>query len=97
MKMLKDPKALANMGLEEGIGFIPFGGVSYKVFRMAINDSVSPVRAAAATKLSRDPDPKSRQALIDITKDSKWLVRAAAAGAIAKRNDPSLVSAVDPH
>jgi len=96
MKMLKDPKALANMGLEEGIGFIPFGGVSYKVFKMATNDSVSPVRAAAAAKLSRDPDPKSRQALMDITKDSKWLVRAAAAGAIAKRNDPSMASAVVP-
>lgn len=95
-KMLKDPKALANMGLEEGIGFIPFGGVSYKVFKMATNDSVSPVRAAAAAKLSRDPDPKSRQALVDITKDSKWLVRAAAASAIARRNDPSMASVVVP-
>lgn len=35
MKMLKDPKALTNMGLEAGIGFIPFGGISYKVFIMA--------------------------------------------------------------
>ena len=48
MKMLKDPKALSKLGLEAGIGFIPFGGVSYKVFKTATADTVSPVRAAAA-------------------------------------------------
>jgi HEAT repeat protein len=96
MKMLKDPKALTQLGFEAGIGFIPFGGVSYKVFKMATADTVSPVRAAAAVKLVNDPDPKSAQALTDATKDPKWLVRAAVVGAIAQRNDPSLAKAVTP-
>ena len=96
MKMLKDPKALTHLGIEAGIGFVPFGGVSYKVFKMATDDAVSPVRAAAAAKLSKDPDPKSAEALADITKDPKWLVRAAAAGAIAHRGDPSLLSTLLP-
>jgi HEAT repeat protein len=96
MKMLKDPKALTNMGLEVGIGFIPFGGISYKVFKMVTADTVSPVRALAASRLAADPDPKSGEALVRMTKDEKWLVRAAAAGAIAKRGDPKLGAAIAP-
>jgi HEAT repeat protein len=96
MKMLKDPKALTNMGLEAGIGFIPFGGISYKVFKMATADAVSPVRALAAVRLAGDPDPKTGKVLVDATKDPKWLVRAAAVGAIARRNDPALIAAVLP-
>ena len=96
VKMLKDPKAMAHLGVEAGVGFIPFGGVSYKIFKMATNDAVSPVRAAAAAKLSKDPDPKSTQALIGICKDQHWLVRAAAASALAHRGDPSTVTAVAP-
>ena len=47
--------------------------------------------------LAKDPDPKSGEALADaaITQE-KWLVRAAAFDAIAKRGDPSLLpTAVD--
>lgn len=96
LKMLKDPKALTKLGFEAGIGFIPFGGVSYKVFKMTTADTVSPVRAGAAVKLINDPDPKSAQALADSTKDEKWLVRAAVIEAIARRNDPSMLKAVIP-
>jgi len=96
MKMLKDPKALTNMGLEAGIGFIPFGGISYKVFKMATADAVSPVRALAAARLAGDRDPKTTTALVTASKDSKWLVRAAAVGAIARRNDPGLMSVIEP-
>jgi HEAT repeat protein len=63
---------------------------------MATDDATSPVRAAAALKLSNDPDPKSGQALRDTAKDSKWLVRAAVVGAIARRGDPSMLKAVVP-
>lgn len=96
MKMLKDPKALSKLGLEAGIGFIPFGGVSYKVFKMATADTVSPVRAAAAVKLARDPDPKSAQALNNAAKDEKWLVRAAIAGALARRKDAAALPVLAP-
>ena len=96
MKMLKDPKALSKLGLEAGVGFIPFGGVSLKAFKMATADTVSPVRAAALMKLVTDPDPKSAQAIAAATKDQKWIVRATAAGAIARRNDPSMLKDVLP-
>jgi len=96
MKMLKDPKALGHMGLEAGIGFIPFGGVSLSVVKMLRADTVSPVRATAAAKLIGDPDPKSHQALLDGTKDEKWLVRAAVIGALARQKDPAALKAITP-
>ncbi|HVN81706.1 MAG TPA: HEAT repeat domain-containing protein [Terriglobia bacterium] len=96
MKMLKDPAALSKLGFEAGIGFIPFGGIGYKVFKTVTKDDISPVRAAAAIKLVNDPDPKTGQALVASCKDDKWLVRAAAAGAIARRGDASLLSAIIP-
>jgi len=96
LKMLKDPKALTKIGFEAGIGFVPFGGVSLKVLKMATADDVSPVRAAAAAKLVGDPDPKTAQALANSTSDSKWLVRAAAIGALARRHDSSALKVITP-
>jgi HEAT repeat protein len=96
MKMLRDPKALAQMGFEVGIGFVPFASAGYGVFKAVRKDDSSPVRAAAATKLAGDPDPKSGEALAKTATDSKWIVRAAVVDAIARRGDPSLLSAVVP-
>ena len=96
MKMLKDPKAMAQMGLEQGLGFIPFAGLGYSVFKNATKDDTSPVRAAAAQKLIRDNDPKTSEALIRAASDKKWLVRAAAVDAIAKRGDRGMIKAVLP-
>lgn len=96
MKMVKDPKAMARMGFEQGLGFIPFAGVGYSVFKSVTKDDTSPVRAAAAQKLIRDPDPRTAEALKRAAADPKWLVRAAVVDAIAKRGDPALLSAVWP-
>jgi HEAT repeat protein len=90
-KMLSDPKKLAQLGFEQGIGFIPFAGIGYSAFKTLTKDDESPVRAAAAVALATDPDPKSGKALVDATADKSWIVRAAALDAIARRNDPSLV------
>jgi len=96
VKMLKDPKAMANIGFEVGIGFVPFGSAGYGVFKAVTKDDASPVRAAAATKLAGDPDPKSGEALAKSAADSKWLVRAAVVDAIARRGNPSLLKAIVP-
>jgi len=96
MNMLKDPDALARIGLETGIGFIPFGGMSYKVVKSFRQDNVSPVRAAAAQRLANDPDPATGRALVAATSDDKWLVRASALSAIARRGDAALVPAIVP-
>jgi HEAT repeat protein len=90
-KMLSDPKKLAQLGFEQGIGFVPFAGIGYSAFKTLTKDDESPVRAAAAVALASDPDPKSGKALVDATQDKSWIVRAAALDAIAHRNDPSLV------
>jgi len=93
-KMLKDPKKMAALGLQAGIGFVPFGGLAVTGYKLLTRDDTSPVLAAAALMLAKDPDPKSGQALADASANKeKWLVRAAAFDAIAKRGDPSLLPA----
>jgi HEAT repeat protein len=94
LKMLKDPNTLARIGFEQGIGFIPFGGIGLQVFKSFRQDNVSPVRAAAAQRLAMDPDPVTGRALAQATTDEKWLVRASAISAIAIRGDRSLLPAV---
>jgi HEAT repeat protein len=96
MKMLKDPKALAKIGFEQGIGLIPFAGLGYGAFKAISKDDESPIRAAAALRLARDPDPKSAEALAKSAGDEKWMVRAAAIDAIGRRGDAALLKAVVP-
>jgi HEAT repeat protein len=90
-KMLTDPKKMAQIGFEQGIGFIPFAGMGLDAIKAFTPDDDSPVRAGAAMELSTDPDPKSRQALVRAVKDKSWIVRVAALDAIARRNDPALI------
>jgi HEAT repeat protein len=93
---LKDSKAVAMMGVETGVGFAPFGGAAYELFKRASKDNDSPVRVAAAKELAKDRDPKIAAALTKACSDKKWPVRAAAVWAIAKRDDPTLLNAVTP-
>jgi HEAT repeat protein len=87
IKNLKDPKFVAKMG----VGFIPFGGIGYEVYKAFAKDDTSSVRAAAAQKLARDPDLRSGDALAQASSDNKWLVRAAAVDALARRGDPAFL------
>ena len=93
---LKNPKAVAVIGLETGLGFVPFGGAGYEVFKRSRKDDRTPVRAAAARELATDGDPKIRAALARACSDKKWRVRAAAVDAIAKIEDPTLLNAITP-
>ena len=96
MKTLKDPKKLAEMGVEGGIGFIPFAGIGLTAFQTLHVDDVSPVRAAAAKMLTNDPDPESGHALVAAITDKSWLIKTAALEAIAKRGDPKLLDGILP-
>jgi HEAT repeat protein len=91
---LRDPKAVAAMGLETGIGFMPFGGEAYEVYKRVRKDDVTPVRVAAAKELIADRDPKVDAALTKACSDRNWSVRAAAVFAIAKRGNPSLLNVI---
>ena len=88
---LRDKKHMAKLGFEEGIGFIPYAGMSYEVFKTVTKDDSSPVRAAAARKLAKDPDRGTAKALVAATKDKKWQVREAALQALTEREDAELV------
>ena len=94
---LKDPKKLAMIGFEEGIGFVPFAGIGWEAYRrLSKSDGSTPVRAAAAKQLATDPDPASARALADAVKDDKNLVvRAAGVEAIATRGDPAMLPTVE--
>jgi len=88
---LKDKKKMAQLGFEEGIGFIPFAGIGYEIIKTVAKNDSSSIRAAAAKRLAQDPDPGSSEALVAATKDKNWSVRASALEAIAQRADRSLV------
>ncbi|HEX2664449.1 MAG TPA: HEAT repeat domain-containing protein [Candidatus Acidoferrum sp.] len=88
---LKDRKKMAQLGFEEGIGFIPFAGIGYEVFKTVTKDDSSPLRAAAAKKLAQDPEPDAAEALVKAAGDKNLTVRAAALEAVALRGDPSLL------
>jgi HEAT repeat protein len=96
MKILHDKKKMAEIGIDEGLGFVPFAGMGYTAYKMLAKDEVSPVRAAAARALAQDPDPASAHALADAVGDKSWIVRKAAIDALAKRNDPNWLKAVIP-
>ncbi|HLB87464.1 MAG: hypothetical protein AUH86_25230 [Acidobacteria bacterium 13_1_40CM_4_58_4] len=91
----RDPKKLAGLGFSEGIGFVPFAGIGWNAFRAIRKNDSSPVRAAAASVLANDTDPRSGEALANATGDKNWLVRVAALEALAKRKDPSLLSRIE--
>jgi HEAT repeat protein len=95
-KMLHDPKKMAQFGFEQGIGFIPFAGLGYSAFKMVTKDTTSPVLAAAALMLVKDPDPKSGQALANAASGNKsWIVRAAALNALALRGETLLLPSAE--
>jgi hypothetical protein len=95
-RTLKDPKKMAELGFEEGIGYVPFGGFGYTALKQLRKDDVSPIRAAAAKVLAKDPDPRSAGALVQAASDKSWTVRAAAVDAIAERGDSSLLEDIVP-
>jgi HEAT repeat protein len=93
--MLRDPKKMAEFGFEEAIGFIPFAGIGWGAIKAIRKDDSSPVRAAAARVLARDPDPATTKALTEATGDNSWIVQAAVLEALAKRGDPSVLPTVE--
>ena len=89
---LKDPKQMMELGIQEGIGFIPFGGMGYGAYRELQRHSGAPARAAAAQFLAMDPDQISEDALLQTAlADSNELVRLAALDALAQRGDSRCV------
>ena len=96
MQALKDGKKMAELSLEEGLGFIPYADIGFSAVKAIRKDDTSPVRAAAARALINDQDPRVGQALVRAVSDKNWIVRASALLAIAKRGDPEFLNAIVP-
>jgi HEAT repeat protein len=89
---LKDPKQMADLGIQQGLGFVPFGGMGFEAYRQLSKRNESPVRAAAARFLAHDPDPVSEDALLQSAlADDSDIVRDAALDALAERGNPSCI------
>ncbi len=94
LNRFKDRKQVEELAFQTGLGFVPFGGMSYQAWQTISHDSASPIRAAAAERLAHDPDPKTTQALAKMCFDKSWQVRFAVVDAIAVRGDPALQDSV---
>lgn len=92
---LHNPRELAKIGFEQGIGYVPFAGIGWDAWRYTHKKNPHPVRAVAATFLAHDPDPATGVALVQATRDKDWIVRAAAIEAIAERGDASLAAKLE--
>ena len=95
MQTLKNPKELAEIGVSEGVGFIPFAGIGWDAWRTIHKKDPNPVRAVAASLLAHDPDPATGRARLKATNDKNWIVRAASIEALAQRGDPSVLPKIE--
>jgi HEAT repeat protein len=95
--ILKDPRKMAELGIQQGISFIPYAGMGWEAVKVIRQDDSSPLRAAAVKILIQDPDPQTTKALEDALNDKHWAVRAVALEALAKRDDPSVLDVVTPY
>jgi HEAT repeat protein len=94
---LRDPKKMALLGFQEGIGFVPFAGIGYTAYRTIVKDDGSPVRAAAAKVLIEDHDSVVEDAMVRAaTEDKNHQVRAAALDALAHRGNPAVIDRIAP-
>jgi HEAT repeat protein len=96
LQNLHDTKKMIKLGIEQGVAFIPFGGIGYGAYRALKNEDASAMRAAAARILGKDPDRDTAEALVRAASDKSSLVRIAALEALAGRNDPSPLDRIAP-
>jgi HEAT repeat protein len=86
---LKDPKQMMELGFQEGLGFVPFGGMGYQAFKELTRKGGAQARAASARFLAHDPDQISEDALLQTAlADKSEEVRLAAIDALAERGNP---------
>jgi HEAT repeat protein len=93
MKVLHDPKQVAEMGFNEGIGYLPFASIGWEALQTIMKDrkNGAAARAALISALATDPDRRTGAMLLDASENPNWVIRVAALEAIAKREDSSLL------
>lgn len=93
-QLLRNPKQMETMAFEQGMGFVPFGGIGLQAFEtIHASEMKEPIIKATSIKiLAMDPDPRTGKALVAATEDKNSLVRASAFDALARRGDPALLA-----
>jgi len=92
-QLLGNPKEMETMAFEQGMGFVPFGGIGLDAMEtIHKSESKEPMLKATSIKiLANDPDPRTGKALVAATSDKEWVVRAVAFDALARRGDPAIL------
>lgn len=92
-QLLKNPQQMEKMAFEQGMGFVPFGGISLQAFQTVhANKQKAPMLKATSIKaLAKDPDPRSEKVIVAATSDKNWLVRAAAFDALARHGNAAVL------
>ncbi len=91
--LLRDPQQMEMMAFEQGMGFVPFGGIGVQAFNaIHASEARGPIIKATSIRiLAKDPDPRTEKALIAATTDKEWVVRTAAYDALARRGHPAVL------
>ncbi len=97
-ELLDHPEQMENMAFEQGMGFVPFGGIGLQAFQTIHANKTKGllVKATAIKILAKDPDPVTTKALVAATSNKAWVIRAAAFDALARRGDARLLRDVTP-
>ncbi|MGC1871808.1 MAG: HEAT repeat domain-containing protein [Acidobacteriaceae bacterium] len=91
--LLQHPEQMEDMAFEQGMGFVPFGGIGLQAYQTihASEEKGPLVKATAIRVLAKDPDPVTAKALVAATHNKDWVIRVAAYDALARRGDASLL------
>jgi HEAT repeat protein len=86
------------MGFNEGIGYVPFGGIPWEALQTIMKDRKSGTAAKAAliSALATDPEARTSRLLLKTSQNKNWVLRVAALQAISKRGDTTLVQGIEP-
>jgi HEAT repeat protein len=96
-KLITDPRAMVILGVGVGIGYAPYAGYGWMLWKELSKDYASPMRIKALKKLENDPDSRISKGLLKAASDKHWTVRVAALFAIARHDDPSLIGPITPY
>lgn len=97
MAVLHDPKQVAEMGFDEGIGYVPFASIGWEALQTIMKDRKDGAAAKAALimALATDPDVRVKKLLVTASHNENWVLRVAALEAIAKRGDSALLPDIE--
>jgi hypothetical protein len=98
LRMLHTPRTMFLFVLQQGASMAPVPGLGAGISSMQgiLSDANISGRAATALLLGTDKDTQVLLALREALNDKDWSVRAAAAHAIALRNNPALAADLVP-